>query len=313
MMPSTHSLTLISPSNSSILMHAIRKHAPAAQGEQSLWQIEPARFRLGVVIRFKDSARTLPAVLDALRAQTLQPDFILGVDSGSSDGSPALLQAAGATIIPWLAPYHHSKVLNFALAHCPAERILVLSSHTVLLAADALAKLNAALDDPRTACASNRWTPDTYYTNAITWQELRAKGLKFATIYSNSFGLLRRALWEELPFDETLPGMEDYVWAVEQVRRGHTCRFVEFEFSYQRQDHVRWFVLTCCAFRLADQYALRPYWLGVRGSLWRILRWGWQRLRLPATSDERAQLQLLWDHLLAFLLWRFNHSKTDDP
>ncbi|MEI7953750.1 MAG: glycosyltransferase [Verrucomicrobiota bacterium] len=295
-----------------MIMDNIGEHASVAPGEPERRQIEPARFHLGVVIRFKNSARTLPAVLDALRAQTLQPDFILGVDSGSSDGSPALLQAAGATIVQWIAPYQHSKVLNFALARCPAERVLVLSSHTVLLSTDALARLSAALDDPLTACASARWTPDDYYTNAITWPELQAKGLKFSTIYSNSFGLLRRSLWEELPFRETWPTGEDYVWAVEQVRRGQTCRFVEFEFSYQRQAHPRDFLFACCAFRLASQYGLRPYWLGVRGSLWEILHWGWRRLRQPATPDESEQFRIIRVHLLARLYWRFNHAETDD-
>jgi len=53
-------------------------------------------------------------------------------------------------VVHWAAPYHHSKVLNFALAHCPAERVLVLSSHTVLVATDGLRlparfKISAAL------------------------------------------------------------------------------------------------------------------------------------------------------------------------
>ena len=143
-----------SPSSLNLHMQGIGKHPHLAPGGLSPREIQPARFPLGVVIRFKDSARTLPAVLAALRAQTLQPDFILGVDSGSTDGSPALLQAAGAVIVPWTAPYQHSKVLNFALARCPAERVLVLSSHTVLVSTDALARLHAALDDPLTACAS---------------------------------------------------------------------------------------------------------------------------------------------------------------
>ena len=274
--------------------------------------IEPARLPLGVVIRFKNSARTLPAVLAALRAQTLQPDFILGVDSGSTDGSPALLQAAGAVIVQWAAPYHHSKVLNFALARCPAERVLVLSSHTVLVATDALAKLNAALDDPLTACASAKWTPDTYYSDAITWPELTAKGLKLAAIYSNSFGLLRRAWWEELPFDETAPGMEDYIWAVAQVHRGRVCRLVEFEFSYQRQAHTRDFILATCAFRLASQHGLRIRWLGVKHSLRQILRLSLAVLRSHPCRDDITKLRLVRDHLAGALLWRFSRATTDD-
>lgn len=47
-------------------------------------------------------------------------------------------------------------MLNFGLTHCVAERVLVLSSHTVLESRDALKRLLAALDDPATACASGK-------------------------------------------------------------------------------------------------------------------------------------------------------------
>ena len=271
----------------------------------------PSGPRLGVVIRFKNSAATLPAVLAALRAQTLQPDLILGVDSGSTDGSPALLLAAGARLVTWAAPYHHSRVLNFALGHCPTERVLVLSSHTVLLSADALAKLNAALDDPQSACVSGKWSSDETYSDAITWPELKARGLKIASIYSNSFGLLRRACWEELPFDETVPGMEDYGWAIEQVRRGRVCRRVDFEFSYQRQAHARDFIMTACAFRLASKYHLRMCWFGCKASALEILRLSLAVMRRRAGPDELANLRLHRDRLLGALLWRWSRAKTD--
>ena len=292
-------------------MHADANGNLAAAGGAGRSESGPERPSLGVVIRFKNSAATLPGVLAALRAQTLQPDLILGVDSGSSDGSPALLLAAGARLVTWAAPYHHSKVLNFALGQCPTERVLVLSSHTVLLAADALAKLDAALDDPLSACASGKWSSDDTYSDAITWPELNARGLKLASIYSNSFGLLRRSCWEELPFDETVPGMEDYGWAIEQVRRGRVCRRVDFEFSYQRQAHARDFVMTACAFRLASKYHLHMCWFGCKASLLEILRLALVALRRQAGPDDLANLRLHRDRLLGALLWRWSRAKTD--
>lgn len=269
--------------------------------------------RLAVLIRFKNSAPTLPAVLAALRAQTLQPDFILGVDSGSSDASPALLAAAGAEIIRWAEPYHHSRVLNFGLARCAAERVLVLSSHTVLKSPDALATLNAALDDPRVACASSPWDDDPYYSDAITWLELQSKGLKLGSIYSNSFGLLRRSRWEEVPFDETLPTMEDYAWALEQVRRGHICRRVRFDFSYQRQANPRDFIFTAVAFRLAARHGLRVAWMGRRTSAKELLRLTIAGLLGKATPAGHASRKLHQARLLASLCWRFHRATTDNP
>lgn len=220
---------------------------------------------MGVIIRFRDSAATLPGVLAALAAQTEQPAEIVAVDSGSSDGSREMLAAAGARLLDWKAPYHHSRVLNFAIAACPREFIVVLSSHTVLEDPTALAQMAAALREGA-ACVSGCWDDDPYYSDAIDWAELRAKGLKFGSIYSNSMGAFRRERWEELPFEERLVGMEDYAWAIEQVKRGHTCRRLHFPFRYQRSAGTRDFTLAAIAFQLAARHGLRVRWLGVRSS-----------------------------------------------
>lgn len=226
-------------------------------------QSSAKRPTLGIVIRFKNSAATLPEVLAALRQQTVQPDLIIGVNNHSSDTSPELFRAAGAKIIEWTQPYSHPRVLNFALHHCPTDLVVVLSSHTVLESPDAIEKLVAAMADPRTACASGKWDDDPFYSDAIDWQELQSKGLKFCSIYSNSMGILRRALWEQNPFDESLPTMEDGAWAVEQVKRGYICRRLEFAFKYRRSGQMRDFIFAMVTFRLAARQGLAVAWLGV--------------------------------------------------
>jgi glycosyltransferase involved in cell wall biosynthesis len=275
--------------------------------------IQPAFVPLGVLIRFKNSAGTLPAVLEALKSQTLQPDYILGVDTGSTDASPGLLEAAGAQIVRWWESYHHARVLNFGLAHCPAERVLVLSSHTVLQSPDALEQLNAALDDPRVACASSPWDSDSYYSDAIAWDELQHKGLKIGSIYSNSFGLLRRSLWEEVPFDESLVTMEDYDWALTQIRRGHLCRRVRFNFLYQRQANSRDYLFTAFAFRLAARYGLHVRWLGRKASVKQLARLHIAQLAHPLSEPDYAQKELLRARLIASIFWRFHHPTSDTP
>jgi len=262
---------------------------------------------LGVVIRFKNSAATLPAVLTALRRQTLQPDLILGVNNQSADASPEILRRAGAKIIAWTQPYSHPRVLNFALRHCPTDLVLVLSSHTVLQSPDAVEKLVAALHDPRTACASGKWDDDPFYTDAIDWGELQAKGLKFGSIYSNSMGLLRRSLWEQIPFSESVPTMEDCGWALEQAKRGYLCRRVKFDFHHQRNSQDRVFIFAALTFRLAAQHGLRVAWLGPRASLAGLFRAGFQALRGRGTRSSQQAL-LHYDRLRAWAFGRYRRA-----
>jgi len=270
-----------------------------------------ARPTLGVVIRFKNSAATLPGVIEALRRQTLRPDLILGVNNQSADASPEMLQAAGARILEWRDRYNHSRVLNFAIGQCPADLVLVLSSHTVLDSPDALERLVGAMADPRTACASCKWDDDRFYSDAIDWAELQAKGLKFGSIYSNSMGLLRRSLWQAVPFDESLPTMEDGAWAVEQLKRGHLCRRLKLDFRYQRGTTDRTFVFAALTFQLAARYGLAVTWLGPVASAKAFIRCLAARPFRGGDPAAKAEALVHRERLRAWLIGRWQRTLAE--
>jgi glycosyltransferase involved in cell wall biosynthesis len=246
---------------------------------------------LGILIRFANSATTLPDVLAALQGQTLQPDVILGVDSGSSDGSDKLIRNAGGQVIYWSQRYEHSKVLNFGVKHLQTDLVLALSSHTVLEDPETLSRMVEAMRDPRTACVSLKWDQDPFYSDAIDWHELSAKGLKFGSIYSNSMGMLRRSLWERQPFDESLDSSEDYAWAIHQLDLGHICRRLALPFRYRRSGHNRDFEFAQIVFRLAQKHCLKVTWLGLRATFSAWLR---------AIFKRDAEASLHGARLLAF-------------
>ena len=263
----------------------------------------PNQPSIGVVIRFKNAARTLPDVLAALCAQTVRLDRVVAVDNQSTDKSADLLRTVGAEVIPWRRAYHHAEVLNFGLRHCPTDLVVVLSSHTVLKSPDALERLVAAMADPRTACASCRWDGDGFYSDSISWAELKQKGLKFASIYSNSMGIIRRSLWEQVPFDESLPTLEDGAWALEQLRRGYLCRRLDVPFSYQRGGPGRDFIFALLTFQLAARHELKVAWLGALTTLRTLARVG-----IDSCTGQRPAVrnpQALWERFRAWTAWRF--------
>ncbi len=245
----------------------------------------------GVLIRFANSSATLPAVLAALKSQTCQPHQILGVASESRDGSCDLMLDAGATVIEWSGPYEHSKVLNFGMRHLTTDLVLVLSSHTVLESADAVRQLVEAFEDPLVACASAKWDDDPYYSDAVAWDELLAKGLRFGSIYSNSMGMIRRSLWEESPFDEGQPSSEDYAWAIHQIRHGGICRRLDFPFSYQRNGSRRDREFAEVTFRLARRHGLSVAWLGLAGSFRWLVRSLFEKGKRPERPPVLARLR----------------------
>ncbi len=252
---------------------------------------------VGVLIRFANSAKTLPEVLAALATQTLRPDVILGVNSGSQDGSPQLIEAAGGRVVRWEHAYEHAKVLNFGLRYLETDLVLVLSSHTVLDDAETLARMVATMKDPRTACVSLKWDADPFYSDSITWQELLAKGLKFGSIYSNSMGMIRRDLWLKKPFDESLETAEDYAWAIAQLEKGHVCHRLALPFHYQRSGHNRDFDFARMVFQFARRHRLKVAWLGVRATLQAWWKAWWHRD--GSSKLHQARLSAWWKVRLA--------------
>lgn len=256
---------------------------------------------IGCLIRFKDSATTLPRVLERLHAQTIRPTVILGVDTGSSDGSADLIKAAGGEVISWRAAYSHPAVINFGIQHLHTDFILILSSHTTLEDDDALERMAGALDDPRTACVSAKWDDDPFYSDSITWDELRAKGLKFGSIYSNSMGMIRRESWVVTPFDETLTTAEDYAWAIEQVKRGRVCRRLDLRFDYQRSGHNRDGEFASIVFQFARRHKLPVAWLGVRRSVTQWIASLFSRQPTPHYARLKAWLRYFIEDVALFV------------
>jgi glycosyltransferase involved in cell wall biosynthesis len=259
---------------------------------------------VGVLIRFSTSAETLPGVLAALKQQTHQPDRLLGIDSGSQDGSSGLIEAAGGEVLKWNQRYEHSAVLNFGLRHLNTDLVLIVSSHTVLEAPDTLAKMVEAMRDPITACVSLKWDSDPYFSDDIDWAELRAKGLKLGSIYSNSMGMIRRKLWECIEFDESLPTAEDYAWALVQVRRGLHCKRLDLPFRYRRAGTSREGDFARVVFGLGRHHGLKVVWQGFKSSVKDVFGHGWLR------SDPHEVKKAVRARLIGWIRSRFDLVPT---
>ena len=258
---------------------------------------------VGVVIRFRNSATTLPAVLSSLKTQTRQPDMIIGVDNGSTDNSAELVRAAGGRVLDWNERYTHPRVLNHGITHCPTTYVMALSSHTTLDAPDVIERLVNELDqDPQACAVSAPWDGDSFYSRRVTWEELKEKGLKFGGIYSNSMGMIRRSCWERRSFDPRQVECEDYAWAVEMLDLGHVVLRVPFPFSYHRHGGNRIGIFASVAFDLARRHGLRVAWLGPWGSLRGLAHHAWRWMITPTRqSIEKQALSAHWAKLSAWL------------
>lgn len=185
--------------------------------------------RVSIIVRALNEAAHLPALYAGLEGQTRRPDEVVLVDSGSSDESVAISEAAGARVIHIpSAEFSFGRALNWGCKAATGEILVFVSAHVYPVDDRWLERLvqpfeshnDVALvygrqtgDEDRTAFSEmeimRRWFPDQVDDN------------QDHPFCNNANCAVRAAVWQEMPYDEQLTGLEDMEWARRALEKGH--------------------------------------------------------------------------------------------
>lgn len=182
------------------------------------------RPQASVIVRTKDSARTLGRALELLREQTVAAEIVV-VDSGSRDDTLSIAHAHAHQVIEMPAErFTFGRALNVGAAAARAPVHFALSSHVVPPDAGWIERSlahYARADVAGTSGAPTR--PGSSEPLTATFHQTLDDAL--ATPYwgfSNTASSWRATVWEQLPFDERLVACEDKEWALRALRGGWT-------------------------------------------------------------------------------------------
>lgn len=172
-----------------------------------------------VVIRAYNEAAHLGRLLDGIAHQSSQDVELILVDSGSTDGTVAIAESYGARIVR-IEPgeFTFGRSLNQGMQAASAELVVIASAHVFPVYPDWIERLLQPFARPevavvygkqRGATASQfsehqifrQWFPDADIENQQT------------PFCNNANSAVRRSLWEQHPYDESLTGLEDVAWA----------------------------------------------------------------------------------------------------
>jgi glycosyltransferase involved in cell wall biosynthesis len=207
--------------------------------------------KVSIVLPTRNGADTLPAVLDALARQRIEvPVETLAIDSGSTDGTVALLRRHNVKVLDISSDsFDHGLTRNLGLSLATGDLVVLLVQDAVPASDDWLSNLTAPFDaDPRLAGTFARQEPSAsagaitrhYHASYLASSPIgRTATLSNSDAYSalapaarldrctfdNVCSCVRRTIWERNPFQSTAIG-EDIAWAKNVLLAGYRLAYV---------------------------------------------------------------------------------------
>ncbi|MBI1854757.1 MAG: glycosyltransferase family 2 protein [Chloroflexi bacterium] len=172
-----------------------------------------------IVIRAYNESKHIGRLLEGIQHQTIKDVEIILVDSGSSDSTVSIAESFGARIVRIPSDeFTFGRSLNFGVQAATREFIVIASAHVYPVYPDWLECLLRPFEDESVAVVYGKqrgtdaskfseqqifhqWFPDVDAANQA------------GPFCNNANAAVRKSLWDEHAYDETLTGLEDVEWA----------------------------------------------------------------------------------------------------
>jgi glycosyltransferase involved in cell wall biosynthesis len=186
-----------------------------------------------IVIRCFNEEKHIGLLLDWLGKQTLPNVEIVVVDSGSTDGTLNIARRYPVKLvhIP-SAEFTFGKALNLGIRHASGDLVAIASAHVYPTDKYWLEKLFQPFENPNIALTFGRQigndkTKFSEHQIFRKWFPDEPHGYEQDHPFcNNANAAIRRSVWEKLPYDETITGLEDLDWAKRALANGYKLAYV---------------------------------------------------------------------------------------
>ncbi len=186
----------------------------------------PDRPTASVVIRCYNEAEHIGKLFAELKRQTLTDYEVIVVDSGSTDGTLDIVQQEDVRLEHIRRKdFSFGRSLNIGCRAARGEFLVFISAHCYPENEFWLQNLIDGFADHKVAVVygKQRGVPESHLSERQIfrrWFPEDSVARQDQPFSNNANCAVRRSLWEEYPYDETLTGLEDVAWAQRVMRDG---------------------------------------------------------------------------------------------
>ncbi len=187
---------------------------------------------ISIVIRAYNEERHIGRLLDGIAQQSIRDVEVILVDSGSSDRTVEIAEARGVRVVH-IDPldFTFGRSLNLGIKQATRQIIVLASAHVYPVYPDWLEKLAEPFENSQIGLSYgkqrgtefSRFSEHQIFTQWFPDTQQPVQGHPFC---NNANAAIRKTIWEENPYDEGLPGLEDLEWANRIMLQGKLIRYI---------------------------------------------------------------------------------------
>lgn len=184
--------------------------------------------KCSLVIRCFNEEKHIGKLLDNVITQTEKDVEIIIVDSGSTDHTLEVAKKYPTKIVSILSSeFTFGKALNLGIQHATSDFILIASAHVYPTDKDWIKNILQPFENQHIALVfgrqiGNEITKFSEHQIFRKWFPPEPQGYEQDHPFCNNANTaIRKSVWETMPYDEKLTGLEDLDWAKRALLSGH--------------------------------------------------------------------------------------------
>lgn len=188
---------------------------------------------VSIIIRSYNEEEHIARILEGIFEQSVKNIEVIMVDSGSTDQTLKIARTF-PVIVHEIKPSEFSfgRALNLGCQAAIGEFFVMASAHVYPVYKDWLGKLLIPFEDPKVGavygkqrgCDTTKYSEHQIFSK---WFPDECNLSQEHPFFNNANAAIRSKLWKQIPYDETLTGLEDIDWASRVLKLAYKIAYSE--------------------------------------------------------------------------------------